>query len=72
MFFDKKRKSETLLPPAGLGVKDITTQSSICTCETLIGFLQPGTGKLLQAVVVRTPQDIAAFYASYGFTPPES
>lgn len=73
MFFKRRSKSGCVIkPPDGLGPENITTQSSICTGETLIGFLQPGTDKLLQAVVVRTPQDIAAFYASYGFAPPKS
>ena len=51
-------------------MQDIATQSSICTGETLIGFLDPHTGRLLQAVVVRTQADRAAFYRAYGYEPP--
>ena len=54
----------------GLGAKDIHRQSSICTGETVIGFLEPKSGKLLQAVVVRSPQDIADYYGAYGYEPP--
>jgi hypothetical protein len=49
---------------------DIATQSSICTGETMIGFLDSKTGRLLQAVVVRNDTDIAAFYQAYGYEPP--
>ena len=59
-----------LQPPPGLGPADIATQSSICTGETIIGFRQPGTDRLLQAVVVHSPQDVADFYRSYGFSAP--
>lgn len=66
----KKQKTENKTPPDGMTESDISTQSSICTGETLIGFLDAKTGRLLQAVVVRTPADITAFYHSYGYTPP--
>lgn len=66
MLFAKPKKP-VLTPPAGLGAADIDTESSICTGETLMGFRDPGTGRLLQAVVVRTSQDREAFYRSYGF-----
>lgn len=71
MWLDCFRKSKRLLaPPPGLGEKNITQQSSICTGETLIGFLDPSTGRLLQAVVVRNETDIADFYRQYGYEPP--
>lgn len=72
MWFDKRktRKHVLLTPPSGLGRDAITTQSSICTGETLIGFLDPHTGRLLQAVVVHNSTDIADFYQSYGYRPP--
>ena len=66
-----RRPPKRQAPPAGLGKDDIRTQSSICAGETTVGFLDPKTGKLLQAVVVRTPQDLADFYRSYGFEPPQ-
>lgn len=69
MFF-KRRKSLALVPPLGLGRQDIQQQSSICTGETVIGFWDSKAHRLLQAVVVRTPADVTAFYRSYGFEPP--
>ena len=71
MFFHRRKTSTALQPPQGLGPADIVTQSSICTGETIIGFRQPGTDRLLQAVVVHSTQDIADFYRSYGFSVPE-
>lgn len=68
LFF--KRKTAPQSPPPGLGAGDIATESSICTGETLIGFRSPADGRLLQAVVVRSPADAAAFYRSYGLEPP--
>lgn len=70
MLFNRK-PSAALVPPRGLGAESIRRQSSICTGETVIGFLDPKSGKLLQAVVVRSPRDVADFYRSYGFEPPE-
>lgn len=67
----KRKKIETLVPPSGLGEADIQRQSSICTGETVIGFLDPKSGRLLQAVVVHSPRDVADFYRSYGFEPPK-
>lgn len=67
----KRRKQGGLVPPVGLGRDDIQRQSSICTGETTIGFLDPKSGRLLQAVVVRSPRDIEDFYRSYGFEPPK-
>lgn len=61
------RRPPHLTPPEGFGAGDIRTQSSICTGETTVGFYDPHTGNLLRAVVVRTPQDLADFYRSYGF-----
>lgn len=70
MWFKHTKRKTLLQPPPGLGEKDIATQSSICTGETLIGFLDPHTGHLLQAVVVRSAADRAAFYHAYGYEPP--
>lgn len=61
-----KRKKP--LPP-GCSEADIATESSICTGETLIGF-RDGSGKLIDAVVCRSEEDRAAFYRSYGLSPP--
>lgn len=68
-WFLKKKKS-LLTPPPGMGRENIATQSSICTGETLIGFLDTATGRLLQAVVVRNDTDFADYYRSYGYEPP--
>lgn len=68
-WFLKKKKS-LLIPPPGMGRENIATQSSICTGETLIGFLDTATGRLLQAVVVRNDTDFADYYRSYGYEPP--
>ena len=64
MFFNHRKTCAALQPPPGLGPADIAMQSSI-------GFRQPGTDRLLQAVVVHSPQDVADFYRSYGFSAPE-
>lgn len=69
MFFNHRKTCAALQPP-GLGPA-AATQSSICTGETIIGFRQPGTDRLLQAVVVHSPQDVTDFYRSYGFSAPE-
>lgn len=71
MFFNRRKSGTVLQPPPGLSPADIATQSSICTSETIIGFRQPGTDRLLQAVVVHSAQDIADFYRSYGFSVPK-
>ena len=71
MFFNRHKTVSVLRPPQSLGPADIATQSSICTGETIIGFRQPGTDRLLQAVVVHSAQDVADFYRSYGFSVPE-
>ena len=69
LFFHKTPK--LLTPPSGFGIGNVRTESSICTGETTIGFYDPAAGKLLCAVVVRTPADMDAFYASYGWKRPE-
>lgn len=70
----KKRKGQNpctiKVPPEGMTVANITVQSSICTGETLIGFLDGRTGHLLQAVVVRNQKDIDSFYRDYGYESP--
>ncbi len=72
MFFRRFRQetAPSRTPPAGLGREDVATESSICTGETIIGFKDRATGRLLQAVVVRGPADIVDFYRSYGWEAP--
>ena len=67
----RKKEPERRTPPEGLGVEDIATEPSICTGETIIGFRDPKTKTLAQAVVVRSPADLRAFYAAYGYEPPK-
>lgn len=45
--------------------KDVAVESSICTGETLIGFREKDSGRLQQAVVVRSEKDIARFYRQH-------
>lgn len=54
-----------------LAEKISSWKKSICTGEGVIGFRDPKTKKLLQAVAARTPEEIADFYRSYGYEPPE-
>lgn len=72
-FFHKRSGASagTLTPPDGMGRENIATESSVCTGETLIGFRSHIGGKLQQAVVVRSREDIAAFYRAYGYEPPQ-
>lgn len=67
----RKKKAERRTPPEGLGVENIEVESSICTGETIIGFRDPKRNTLEQAVVVRSPADLRAFYAAYGYEPPK-
>ena len=67
-----KKKLPSLPPPPGLGKADIVIEKSICTGEGVIGFRDPKTKKLLQAVAARTPEEIADFYRSYGYEPPKN
>ena len=39
--------------------------------ESTIGFYDAAEKKLRYAELVKTPADIAAFYARYGLTPPD-
>ena len=54
-----RKKQPRLTPPQGMGRGDISVDRSICT------------GELRCAVAVRSPEDIAEFYRSYGFEPPQ-
>lgn len=60
MFFKKQKR------PASRSDDDVYMESSICTGETLIGFRNKNTGKLENAVVVRSQSDIDDFYAEHG------
>ena len=69
-FFSKifRQAQPVLTPPENLQKTDIALESSTCTGETLIGFRSKSDGRLLNAVVVRSRQDIETFYKSYGYT----
>lgn len=67
----ERKKQAALTPPSGLGKEDIAIEKSICTGEGIIGFRDPKTKKLLQAVAARTPEEVADFYHSYGYEPPK-
>lgn len=66
--FRKQQPKQT--PPEGLGVQAIEIEHSICTGEAVIGFRDPSTGKLQQAVAARSDKDIETYYRAYGFEPP--
>ena len=65
------RKEKILPLPEGFTEKDIRTESSICTGETIIGFYDLKTKKLISAELVTSPEDIDKFYARYGLQAPE-
>ena len=71
MFFNHRKTCAALQPPPGLGPADIATQTSSCTGENQKGVPHPRPDRHLQAVVVHSPQDVADFYRSYGFSAPE-
>lgn len=62
--FKSKQKAEKI--PDGFTAESIRTESSICTGETTIGFYDEASKKLRHAEMVRSEEEIAAFYAKYG------
>lgn len=61
------RKHKKALPiPEGFTRRDIKTESSTCTGEKTIGFYSAAEKKLLYAELVRSEDDIIAFYERYG------
>ena len=59
-----KKKAEKI--PDGFKAEDIKIESSICTGEKTIGFYNKKTGSLAYAELVRSREDIKAFYLKYG------
>lgn len=60
-------KRRTVIPvPKECEGLDIRVESSVCTGERVIGFRDPRSGKLLCSELVRSDDDITAFYAKYG------
>jgi len=66
-----KKRRTLLTPPSGLEEKDVAVEKSVCTGEAVVGFREPGTGRLLQAVAVQSRKDLEEFYRSYGFSLPK-
>ncbi|SDB49165.1 hypothetical protein SAMN02910317_02488 [Ruminococcaceae bacterium FB2012] len=48
---------------------EIRTESSVCTGEKIIGFYDPVSKRLLCSELVRSDEDIRAFYKKYGRDP---
>lgn len=65
MKFLRKNKNNNKFPD-GFTAEDIKIESSICTGERTIGFYDSAAKKLLYAELVKTDEDIAAFYQKYG------
>ena len=62
-------KRKKVLPiPEGFSESDIKIESSVCTGEKTIGFYSAAEKKLVCAELVRSADDIAAFYERYGLT----
>lgn len=60
-------KTQKALPiPNGFSAEDIRVEASICTGERTIGFYSKGEKKLLFSELVRSDEDIEAFYKKYG------
>lgn len=54
--------------PEGFTKRDIKIESSTCTGEKTIGFYSAAEKKLMYAELVRSSDDIAAFYEKYGLS----
>ena len=65
-----RKKVIKKVPPVCEGM-EIKVQSSTCTGEKIIGFLDRKSGELMYSELVRSKADIDAFYESYGLVPPE-
>ena len=65
-----RKKVIKKVPPECEGM-EIKVQSSTCTGEKIIGFLDRKSGELMYSELVRSKADIAQFYESYGLAPPE-
>ena len=63
-------KKKVLPIPEPYSAADIRIESSICTGETTIGFYSREDKKLHYAELVRSAEDIQAFYRKYGKTAP--
>lgn len=59
-------KKKAIKIPDGFTAENIKIESSVCTGEKTIGFFDRKSGKLAYAELVRSDEDIAAFYTKYG------
>ena len=64
------RKKVTKRIPDGCEDLEIKVQTSTCTGEKTIGFFDRKSGELRYRELVRTKEDIDAFYESYGLISP--
>ena len=64
------RKKVTKKVPEECEGLEIKVQTSTCTGEKTIGFFERKSGELKYRELVRTKEDIDAFYESYGLVPP--
>lgn len=62
------RRKKALPVPEGFSESDIRIESSTCTGEKTIGFYSAAEKKLICAELVRSADDIIAFYERYGLT----
>lgn len=54
--------------PEGFSEEDIKIESSTCTGEKTIGFIDRSENRLKFAELVESESDIAAFYKRYGLS----
>lgn len=62
------KRKKALPIPEGFSENDIKIESSVCTGEKTIGFYSAAEKKLICAELVRSADDIIAFYEKYGLT----
>ena len=60
------KKNVPLPIPAPFSADDIKIESSTCTGEKTIGFFDKTSNRLVYAELVRSENDIEAFYKKYG------
>lgn len=61
-----KTKAKVMPIPEGFSPEDIRIEASVCTGERTIGFYSPEDRRLHFAELVRSHEDIKAFYGKYG------
>ena len=63
-----KKDKKATVPPECLGM-EVRRESSVCTGETVIGFYDEKSRKLLYAELCESEKDIEKFYKRYGIDP---